>query len=311
MKEVLRDILIATVTALAIPAAIYIGVSLMPLKKVMKGGFNLGSRLSAPLLGGARNTSGRIAHWGAGRGFLGRTAARVATGAIGPGGRRQMERVGEAYRKGNTERMVARGMYRIQPSGKMNAELLEKVTPDAISRWVNSDDPNTRKSVEQLRQMVVASSGAIKLSTAQRDALFSGGGMAPLTDTGPLPGMSPVLEPVPPGSVPGGPTTGGLAGIKSARESRGRWGSWLSSNERPTVVPGPRQRGQNIGSWLGGHAASWAGWAGRPVRGGAAPASPAPLTPPPPPPGSPPGTPPGPSPIPPPSPPPRGPGYRP
>lgn len=293
------------VIVLAIPAGLFLAWRVAGLEKIMKAGQAVGKKfIGAPIQGGAQRLSGRVANWGAQRGFLGRTAARVFTGSVYPGGRNQMERIGEAWRKGSAERRAARGSYRATPSSRMTAEALEKTSVEAIQRWVNN--PGMAGDVEALRQMVI-DTPSIKLSTAQRKALFSGGGRTPLpqgtpgapppadvvpgapTHVGPSPVAPGAPNPYGPGlnphAAPGTAPVGALPYSDRPVGGQSAFGRWWS--ERPTVLPGVRTEATPRGvlgiggvaaHYLGGGSRQWAGWFGRAVGrpGNPPPGAPAP-----------------------------------
>jgi len=294
MKELFRSLIIAGLTAFAIPIALFVAKQAGGgLGKIGGGIMKLGGRISAPLGEAGKMASGRLANWGASRGVLGRTVARVGTGAIFPGGRARMERIGTAYTKARSERQQARGSYRATPSSRMNAEALERTSVEAIQRWVN--DPRMADDVASLRQMVV-DTPSIKLSTAQRKALFSGMGTNP--NPGRSFGSSLVPGPAGSGPVPGAPTplapSVPLPLIDRPVGGQSPAARWWS--ERPTLLPGVRQASQPRGPlglgyvaahYSGSGSRQWRGWMGRApgIPGTPPPAAPAPN--PPPPPGSP------------------------
>lgn len=275
VKSIIADLLSAGVVVGAPILGLWMGLKLMGLDKLSKVGFKIGQRLTAPVLGGARNASGRIANWGAGRGIFGRTVARLATGAVFPGGRAQMERIGESYRKGSGERRAARGSYRATPSARMSPKALTDARPEDIQRWVNN--PAMASAVAALRQMVV-NTPSIELSTAQRNALFSGMGVNPVTGAGLVPtGVSPT-----PGA-PSGLAVGTLPNIDRPVGGQSAVGRWWS--DRPSLAPPVRQASTPRGvlglggvaaHYLGGGSQQWRGWLGRGIGIVSSPAPPAP-----------------------------------
>lgn len=254
------------VIVIAVPAGLALAWRVAGLNKVLAAGRALGKKaIGDRIQGGAQNLSGRLANWGANRGIVGRTVARIGTGNVLPGGRSRMEREGESYRKAASERKAARGSYRATPSSRMNAEALERTSVEAIQRWVN--DPKMAGDVGALRQMVL-DTPSIKLSTAQRKALFQGMGENPATGDPLMPG------PAGSGPIPGAPTplTGNASSGNVDRPAGGQtaFGRWWS--ERPTVLPGVRQDSQPRGPlglgyvaahYLGSGSRQWRGWLGR------------------------------------------------
>ncbi len=276
IKKVLRDLLIAILAALAVPGSIYFVTTRGKLGTVVKGVTKMGQKVGAPILNAARLSNGRIANWASGRGRLGRTFGRVMTGTVYPGGRSRMETMGEAGRKAQSERVAARGSYRATPSKRMNAEALERTSVEAIQRWVNN--PRMASDVAAVRQMVVDSQGAIKLSTAQREALFSGYGNNPAGGASMMPTGVPAVPGGPSQLGPAGSITPSLGNIDrpaSGAVGMGPAATWW--RERPSVLPGVRQTSTRRGifglgylgaHYLGGGNRQWGGWLGRVVGRG-------------------------------------------
>lgn len=250
IKKILRDLAISGVAAGTIPVAVFLGVKMMKLQNVAKTTMKLGQRAAAPVLAGAQGLSGRIADAGARGGFIKRTAARLATGAVFVGGRARMERVGADWNKARGERGVPRDRYR--PGGlgtRTTPEALEKTDAATLAALVSRADGGDARSqgaVDDLRRMYQRTPG-MRLSTAQYNALFGGSGLG---DIDPLTGAPVGGPPIPRAEAP---RQGGL-----------RLGEWW--REHPTLTPGRRTDAQRWGRAVLGWGRDVGVWAASPFR---------------------------------------------
>ncbi len=268
MKDLLRTILVMGVKVGAFPLAIYLTISMnKSLSNFGKASMKIGGRAAAPIGNAARNRLGAVSNWAAGRGILGRTVGRVLTGNVLPGGRSSMERAGTAYTKQRSERQAARGGYRVNLRGNVNPDALERATPDAINTLVERarTDNRAAQTLAAMRRMA-HETPTLRLSTAQRDALFGGSGA---DFTNPTTGAPEPAVPVPVGT-PGRTALGNAAGTgpipigPSPRTGPLRPGDWWG--DRPNLTPGRRTSQQRFGqatlTWL----TDWRSFVARPFR---------------------------------------------
>lgn len=249
IKKILRDLAISGVAAATIPVSVYLGVKMMKLQNVAKTTMKLGQRATAPVLAGAQNLSGRIADSGARGGFIKRTFARVATGAVFPGGRARMERVGADWNKARGEHGVPRERYR--PGGygtRTTPEALEKADAGALAALVaraDGGDVRAQGARDDLRRMYQRTPG-MRLSTAQYNALFGDSG---LSDIDPLTGAA---------------TGAAIPRTDAPRQGGLRLGEWW--REHPTLTPGRRTDSQRWGRAVLGWGRDVGIWAASPFR---------------------------------------------